>query len=109
MGDRCRDGARADRSCRRPHVVCCPRPPARGPRPRARCRASVWPLDLVRVFTHGRRTGPCAIARAPGPTAKARVSLHTAEHYVAVERIEPRYAFVAPEARAIHGFLIHDF
>src|SRR5437773_12255897 len=29
--------------------------------------------------------GPCAIARAPGPTAKARVSLHTTEHYVAVE------------------------
>src|SRR5947207_11817143 len=23
-----------------------------------------WPLDLVRVFTHGRRTGTCVIARA---------------------------------------------
>ena len=48
-----------------------------------------WPLDLVRVFTHGRRTGPCAIARAPGPTAKARVSLQTAEHDVAVEALAP--------------------
>ena len=46
-----------------------------------------WPLDLVRVFTHGRRTGPCAIARAPGPTAKARVSLQTTAHYVAVEAL----------------------
>src|SRR5882672_1877513 len=81
--------ARADRSCRRPHVVCGPRPPARGPRPRARCRAFRWPLYRVRVFTHGRRTGPCAIARVPGPTAKARVSLQTTEHYVAVEALSP--------------------
>src|SRR2546426_347729 len=44
---------------------------------------------VVRVFTHGRRTGPCAIARAPGPTAKARVSLQTAEHYAAVEALVP--------------------
>ena len=50
-----------------------------------------WPLDLVRVFTHGRRTGPCAIARAPGPTAKALVSLQTAEHYVAVEALAARW------------------
>ena len=47
--------------------------------------------SLGRVFTHRRRTGPCAIARAPGPTAKARVSLQTAEHYVAVEAIAMWY------------------
>src|SRR2546426_611972 len=56
------------------------------------------PLDLVRVFTHGRRTGPCAIARAPGPTAKARVSLQTAEHYVAVEALVWTPATVAVSA-----------
>src|SRR2546426_8466439 len=38
---------------------------------------AVTTASVVRVFTHGRRTGPCAIARAPGPTAKARVSLQT--------------------------------
>src|SRR3989442_15338503 len=45
----------------------------------------------TRVFTHGRRTGSCAIARAPGPTAKAPVSLQTAEHDVAVEALAMWY------------------
>src|SRR5438132_7345911 len=45
VGGGTRDVACADRSGGRPHVVCCPRPPTRGPRPRARCRhqlAVVW-------------------------------------------------------------------
>src|SRR5437762_9772785 len=97
-----RDVIRADRNYRRSLPRCCSCRPelpeaARGmlPAPSSAWPASTgalpgisWPLDLVRVLTHGRRTGPCAIARAPGPTAKARVSLHTAEHYVAVEALE---------------------
>src|SRR2546428_117360 len=96
-----RDVIRADRSYGRSLPRCCSRRPelpeaARGmlPAPSSAWPASTgalpgisWPLYRVRVFTHGRRTGPCAIARAPGPTAKARVSLQTAEHYVAVEAL----------------------
>src|SRR5881296_3827010 len=99
-----RDVIRADRSDGRSLPRWCSRRPelpeaARGmlPAPSSARPASTGalpdisgPLDLVRVFTHGRRTGPCAIARAPGPTAKARVSLQTAEHYVAVEALAPR-------------------
>src|SRR5438128_810951 len=92
-----RDVIRADRSNGRSLPRWCSRRPelpeaARGmlPAPSSAWPVSTgalpgisWPLDLVRVFTHGRRTGPCAIACAPGPTAKARVSLQTAEHVVA--------------------------
>src|SRR2546425_10253102 len=96
-----RDVIRADRSDGRSLPRCGSRRPelpeaARGmwPAPSSAWPAStgalpgiIWPLYLVRVFTHGRRTRPCAIARAPGPTAKARVSLQTAEQYVAVEAL----------------------
>jgi hypothetical protein len=73
VGDRCRDVARADRSCGRSHSVRCPRPSARCRAPAGRWLVVPGTLlgagavvgELTRHVAHVVKRVPCSVTRLP--------------------------------------------